>query len=146
MRLDHFIDNASVPAASGRTFATVDPATEEPIFVWTSVWGSSVAPAPSTRTNAAGALAGKLAAAPAGAGARAPTEAMTAATAEPAKTQDGAARDEAKAATLLGLGQNLEKSGKAAAALGYYQRVVKEHPGTASARTAAGRIKALGGK
>ena len=31
MRLDHFIDNASVPAASGRTFATIDPATEEPI-------------------------------------------------------------------------------------------------------------------
>src|SRR3954470_6507009 len=31
MRLDHFIDNASVPAASGRTFATLDPSTEEPI-------------------------------------------------------------------------------------------------------------------
>src|SRR5689334_7104424 len=31
MRLDHFIDNASVPAASGQIFATIDPATEEPV-------------------------------------------------------------------------------------------------------------------
>jgi YHS domain-containing protein len=74
------------------------------------------------------------------------TSAAPAPPAAPAKGEDGAARDEAKAASLLRLGQNLEKTGKAAAALGYYQRVVKEHPATASARTAAQRIKALGGK
>jgi YHS domain-containing protein len=58
---------------------------------------------------------------------------------------DAAGKDEARAASLLRLGQNLEKSGKTAVALSYYQRVVKEFPGTASARTAAARIKALGG-
>jgi YHS domain-containing protein len=56
------------------------------------------------------------------------------------------ARNEARAASLLQLGQNLEKSGKAAAALPYYQRIVKELPGTAAAKTAAARVKALGGK
>jgi YHS domain-containing protein len=65
---------------------------------------------------------------------------------EPAKSEDEAAKSEAKAAALLRLGQNLEKAGKAAAALSYYQRVVKEHPASASARTAAKLIKALGGK
>jgi hypothetical protein len=77
---------------------------------------------------------------------RASSAPAAAPTAEPAKSEDGAAKDEAKAASLLRLGQNLEKTGKPAAALGYYQRVFKEHPGTASARTAAERIKALGGK
>jgi YHS domain-containing protein len=48
-----------------------------------------------------------------------------------------------RAASLLKLGQNLEKAGKAAGALGYYRQVVKDYPGTASARTAAVRIKAL---
>jgi YHS domain-containing protein len=68
--------------------------------------------------------------------------------AEPAKAEDapGTEKDEAKAASLLRLGQNLEKSGKSAASLPYYQRIVKEYPATTSARTAAERIKALGGK
>ena len=57
-----------------------------------------------------------------------------------------AGKDEAKAASLLRLGQNLEKAGKPAAALPYYQRVVKEYAATASAKTAAARVKALGGK
>jgi YHS domain-containing protein len=61
------------------------------------------------------------------------------------KTDDTAGKDEAKAASVLRLGQNLEKSGKTAVALSYYRRVVKEFPGTASAKTAAARIKALGG-
>jgi YHS domain-containing protein len=55
-------------------------------------------------------------------------------------------KDEARAASLLRLGQNLEKSGKSAAALPYYQRIMKELPGTAAARTAAARLKALGGQ
>jgi YHS domain-containing protein len=65
--------------------------------------------------------------------------------AEAPKADAGGARDEAKAASLLKLGQNLEKSGKTSSALPYYQRIVKEHPGSAAARTAAARIKALGG-
>jgi YHS domain-containing protein len=73
----------------------------------------------------------------------APSDAPTAGS---PRSEDGAAKDEAKAASLLKLGQNLEKAGKPAAALGYYQRIVKEHPGTASAKTAAERIKGLGGK
>ena len=51
--------------------------------------------------------------------------------------------DVARAASTLRLGQNLERAGKTAAALGYYRRVVKEHPDTPSAQTAAARIKAL---
>ena len=42
--------------------------------------------------------------------------------AESPKADEGAGKDEAKAASLLRLGQNLEKSGKPAAALPYYQR------------------------
>jgi YHS domain-containing protein len=70
------------------------------------------------------------------------------ASAEPAespKADDGAGKDEARATSVLKLGQNLDKSGKTAAALPYYRRVVKEFPGTAAAKTAAARIKALGG-
>ncbi len=50
-----------------------------------------------------------------------------------------------KAASQLRLGQNLEKSGKTAAALQYYRDVVKDFPGTPEAKTAAARIKALAG-
>jgi YHS domain-containing protein len=48
-----------------------------------------------------------------------------------------------RAAALLKLGQNLEKSGKTTSALGYYRRVVKEFPESPAAKTAAERIKAL---
>jgi YHS domain-containing protein len=65
---------------------------------------------------------------------------------ETPKADEGAGKDEARAASLLRLGQNLEKSGKPAAALPYYRRIVKEYPATAAARTAAARVKALGGK
>lgn len=47
------------------------------------------------------------------------------------------------ARTLLRLAQSLEKSGKSAAALSYYRRIVAEAPGTAEAKTAAGRIRAI---
>lgn len=49
----------------------------------------------------------------------------------------------ARAATLLRLGQNLEKSGKRAAALKQYRQVLKECPNTPSATAAAARIKTL---
>ena len=49
----------------------------------------------------------------------------------------------AKASSLLKLGQNLEKSGKASSALGYYRQVLKMYPDTPSATTASERIKAL---
>jgi hypothetical protein len=51
--------------------------------------------------------------------------------------------DLSRAASLLRLGQNLEKLGKISGALGYYGRVVKEYPDTPHAQTAAARIKAL---
>jgi len=49
----------------------------------------------------------------------------------------------AKAATALRLAQNLEKTGKSAAALKSYKQIVKDYPKTATARIAAERIKAL---
>lgn len=58
------------------------------------------------------------------------------------KTNDAAAATR-KAASLLKLGQNLEKADKTTAALGYYRQVVKDYPGTPAAKTAAERIKAL---
>lgn len=53
------------------------------------------------------------------------------------------ARQVSRAASLLKLGQNLERAGKTSAALGYYRRVVKEFEKTPAAKTAAERIKAL---
>ena len=76
-------------------------------------------------------------------------EAPAADPAEAPKADDGAGKDkdkdEARAASILRLGQNLEKSTRPANALPYYRRVVKEFPNSAAARTAAARIKALGG-
>ncbi|WP_422931603.1 YHS domain-containing protein [Singulisphaera sp. PoT] len=67
---------------------------------------------------------------------------------EPAKPKADAAagKSDAKAASQLKLGQNLEKSGKTASALKYYQQVVKDFPDTPQAKTASARIKALQGK
>jgi hypothetical protein len=53
---------------------------------------------------------------------------------------------DARAATLLRSAQNLEKAGKAAGASAMYRQVVKDFPGTPQARSAAERLKALGGK
>lgn len=50
----------------------------------------------------------------------------------------------ARAASLLRIGQNLEKSGKAAAALANYKRIVKDYPDTPAAKTARTRIEAIG--
>ena len=49
----------------------------------------------------------------------------------------------ARAATALRLAQNLEKTGKSAAALKSYKQIVKDYPKTATARVAAERIKAI---
>ena len=48
-----------------------------------------------------------------------------------------------RAAGLLQVGQNLERSGKSSAALGYYKRIVKDYPDTPAAKTAKQRIKSL---
>ena len=48
-----------------------------------------------------------------------------------------------KASSLLTQAQALEKSGKTSAALSYYKRIVDEFADTASAKTAAARVKAL---
>ena len=50
---------------------------------------------------------------------------------------------EEKAASLLKLGQNLEKAGKSSAALGYYRQIAKDYSKTTAAKTASDRIKAL---
>ena len=66
---------------------------------------------------------------------------------EPAPPAQPAARaDSAKAVSLLRLGQSLEKASKTAAALKYYQQVVKDYPDTTQAKDAAARVKVLGGK
>jgi len=49
----------------------------------------------------------------------------------------------AKAATALRLAENLEKTGKSAAALKSYKQIVKDYPKTATARIASERIKAI---
>jgi hypothetical protein len=48
--------------------------------------------------------------------------------------------------TALRVAQNLEKSGKIEAALKAYKQILKDHRGSAAARTAAERIRALEGK
>jgi YHS domain-containing protein len=48
-----------------------------------------------------------------------------------------------RAATLLRIGQNLEKDDKSDAALKNFRQIVKDFPGTPAAKTAAERIKAL---
>jgi hypothetical protein len=53
------------------------------------------------------------------------------------------AKQVSRAASLLKLGQNLEKAGKTTAALDYYRRVVKDFAKTPAAKTAAERIKAI---
>jgi YHS domain-containing protein len=68
--------------------------------------------------------------------------------AAPKEKEKDAAKSKAasRAASQLQIAQNLEKSGKTAAALTYYKQIVKNYPGTAQAKTAAARIKALGGE
>jgi YHS domain-containing protein len=61
------------------------------------------------------------------------------------KSDSSKPADASRAATTLRLAQNLEKTGKTAAALSYYRRIVKDYPGTTPAKTAAERIKVLEG-
>ena len=70
-------------------------------------------------------------------------EGPAAATTKPAPATETSAAKGAKAASLLRLGQNLEKTGKPAAALTYYRQIVKDYADTPSAKTAAARVKAL---
>ncbi len=58
---------------------------------------------------------------------------------QPAKPLDATA----KAASLLRLAQNLEKSGKRSGALEFYRKVITQYPNTPGAKTASERIKAL---
>jgi hypothetical protein len=53
---------------------------------------------------------------------------------------------DSRAATRLRSAQNLEKAGKAAAAIAMYRQIVKDFPGSPQAKAAAARLKALGGK
>jgi hypothetical protein len=49
----------------------------------------------------------------------------------------------AKADTALRMGKNLEDMGKIKAAVGYYEGVVKDHPGTPQAEQATARLAKL---
>jgi YHS domain-containing protein len=60
-----------------------------------------------------------------------------------AEPKTAASRSSSRAAGLLRIGQNLEKSGKTDAALENYKRIVKEFADTPAAKTAKQRIKAL---
>jgi len=68
---------------------------------------------------------------------------------EPATKKPGGtapSKDAARAASLLRVGQNLEKNGGTETALTYYRRIVKDYPDTPAAKTAGERIKTLGGR
>jgi YHS domain-containing protein len=59
------------------------------------------------------------------------------------ETKPTASTPAARAASLLRIGQNLERSGKNEAALENYKRIVKDFASTPAAKTAKERIKAL---
>lgn len=80
--------------------------------------------------------------------ARPAPKSKAAATEDDAETPEkdaAAAKAASRAASQLRIAQSLDKAGKTAAALKYYKQLVKDYPGTPSAKTAAARIKALGG-
>lgn len=52
-----------------------------------------------------------------------------------------AADNELKAANLLNLGKNLQKTGKDAGARKFFQDVIARHPGTEAAKEAAELLK-----
>jgi hypothetical protein len=58
----------------------------------------------------------------------------------------GSGQSATRAATLLLMGQKLEKAGNSAGALRYYRQITKDFGSTPAAKTAAGRIKALEAK
>jgi hypothetical protein len=60
--------------------------------------------------------------------------------------EEGRIVAEKRAAGLIRIGQNLEKSGKTKGALDTYRRIVKEFPDTPQAKAAAARIAAPGGE
>ncbi|MGP0068475.1 MAG: hypothetical protein ACLQGP_33360 [Isosphaeraceae bacterium] len=74
-------------------------------------------------------------------------EATAAGTGKPstrnAEQKTASSQSSTRAAGLLQIGQNLEKSGKNSAALGYYKRIVKDFADTPAAKTARQRIKAI---
>jgi YHS domain-containing protein len=81
---------------------------------------------------------------PSAASTAADQEKSVAATAAKKDAPLAATKQATRAASLLKLGQNLEKSGRTTAALGYYRQVVKEFAKTPAAKTAAERLKSLG--
>ncbi len=53
-------------------------------------------------------------------------------------------KDPARAASLLRLGQNLDKQGKTTAARSYYEQVIRDYADTPEAKTAAARLGQIG--
>jgi YHS domain-containing protein len=95
---------------------------------------SKIKPAPNTMTKAG--LAGDSATADA-------EPATPKTSSKKVDVGSAADKDASRAASLLKLGQNLEKAGKITAALEYYKRVVKDFAKAPAAKTAAERIKKL---
>lgn len=62
----------------------------------------------------------------------------------PAAAAKPAADPNARAESMLKLGQNLEKAGKTAGAIEFYAKVIKQFPQSPQARSAEQRIKAIG--
>jgi len=60
--------------------------------------------------------------------------------------KDAATKQSNRAATLLRIAQNLEKTGKTDVALKNFRQIVKDFAGTPAAKTAAERIKVLDGQ
>jgi YHS domain-containing protein len=69
--------------------------------------------------------------------------AATKASSKKVDDRSAAEKDASRAASLLKLGQNLEKSAKTSVALDYYRKVVKDFAKTPAAKTAAERIRKL---
>jgi YHS domain-containing protein len=114
--------SAAKPAAKGKDDGSFDGLIDEPKSKTNPMPSAKTVPAPKAKAEPVG---------------------EPAAEAKTAKTKDDS---EAKAARDVQLGQNFEKQGKNAVALDYYRKVVKDHPKSEAAKTAAARIKALEGK
>lgn len=112
--------------------------------------GKAAQPAPSAVSRFEDAFAGDVAEMPSkkvnGRSARAPAKPESddeGSAAKKPESKSATSNAAARAASLLRIGQNLEKSGKTEAALANYKRIVKDFAETPAAKTARQRIQAI---
>jgi YHS domain-containing protein len=145
---EKYIKKASLMVQS-RGKAKAGPATPAQVSRFEDAFSGDVADSPSTKAGGRSAKAAPEAS-PAKAERdedAAPGEARSAnrdlsATKKPGATS-ATSPSAARAAGLLRIGQNLEKSGKTDAALTNYKRIIKDYADTPAAKTARQRIQAL---